>query len=627
MRSLREAGTTDLRAIGVPEGVKEMVGRRLARLDREVLAIAAVAGRAFRLDVLETLTDHDALEAVERACAAGLVREGQEVDHFLFAHALVRETLYEQMSGARRVRLHRRIGEALEAGGDANPAELARHFSLGRDDAKAYAYTLLAAEQAADALRHEDAATHYRAALELGGDRLPVLLELGTVELRAGHAESREIFREAAGLARDAETFAQAALGFNHRQGASGIIDREGIALLEQAAERLPDSPLLATVLARLADCLHFAGVAERTDALSARALAMARASGDPEALAATLVARHTALLHVSHLDERLRLSAELVAHSSRELLALGLWWQIYDLMESGQVEAARAQHGTLVALADELRQPLYQHFAASWEVIWGQIADDPDATERACERTYALGLKAAAQDVEMIHASQLVTLRLIQGRLPEFLEMVQRTADAFPGLPVWRAALMIGLLVTGRKDEGRRLYEDLAREDFTTLPHDMIWFTTLSLCAWACELLRDAERAPVLYRTLLPYRERTVQDALAANWGSVERFLGSLAAVTGDFETACEHFELALERNLAWGMRQAVRLTRAEYAQVLLARGAPGDRDHAVSLLRAVLDGLEAAGLPGLAGFVQDQLDGIERASPGRPARRPELN
>ena len=153
-----------------------------------------------------------------------------------------------------------------------------------------------------------------------------------------------------------------------------------------------------------------------------------------------------------------------------------------------------------------------------------------------------------------------------------------------------------------------------------------MIWFTTLSLLGWACELLRDTERAPILYRTLLPYRERTVQDALAANWGSVERFLGSLAAVTGDYETACEHFEIALERNAAWGMRQAVRLTRAEYAQVLLARGAPGDAERAAELLRAVLAGLEEAGLPVLADFVRMQLDGLERRAGARRSRDSEL-
>ena len=633
MRSLGEVGPVDLEhalsVIGVPEGVKEMVGRRLARLqesEREVLGIAAVVGRDFQLDVLELLTTHDALDAVEQACAAGLAREADEIDHFLFAHALVRETLYEQMSTSRRVRLHRRIADALEQRGDANPAQLARHYYESRHldrGAKAYEYALLAAEQAADALRHEDAASHYRNALELKpADRLTVLLGLGTVELRAGHAEARTIFKEAAALARSqgaAEALAAAALGFNNRQGASGMLDEEGIAMLEEAAEGLDESPLLACVQARLADCLHFAGVAERTDALSAEALAMARRSGDPEALAATLVARHTALLHVKHLDERLRLSAEIIAVAeaggSSELLGIGLWWHVYDLMESGQVERARTEHAKLVRLAGELRQPLYQHFAASWEVIWGQMADDPVATEEACERTYELGLRGAAHDVELIHASQLTTIRLMQGRVPEFVGIVGRMAREFPELPVWRAALAIGLIVTGQKDEGRRLYEEFAREDFESLPHDMIWFTTLSLLGWACELLRDTERAPILYRTLLPYRERTVQDALAANWGSVERFLGSLAAVTGDYETACEHFEIALERNQAWGMRQAVRLTRAEYAQVLLARGEPGDAERAGSLLRAVLLGLEDAGLPVLADFVRMQLDGLARA------------
>jgi len=115
---------------------------------------------------------------------------------------------------------------------------------------------------------------------------------------------------------------------------------------LEEAVPLLPESPLLARVLARLADCLHFAGVVERTNALSRDALAMARRLGDPEALIVTLVARHTALLHVEHLDERLALSEEIIsvaeAGGSRELLGLGLWWHIYDLMESGQVGAAR---------------------------------------------------------------------------------------------------------------------------------------------------------------------------------------------------------------------------------------------------------------------------------------------
>ena len=105
----------------------------------------------------------------------------------------------------------------------------------------------------------------------------------------------------------------------------------------------------------------------------------MAHRLGDPRALVAALESRHAALLHVDHLDERLRLSEELLALAARigerELEALGHHWRIYDLLEAARVEDARAAHRALAALAAELRQPLYQHFAVGWEVVWAQMA------------------------------------------------------------------------------------------------------------------------------------------------------------------------------------------------------------------------------------------------------------
>ena len=80
------------------------------------------------------------------------------------------------------------------------------------------------------------------------------------------------------------------------------MLDPEGIALLEEADAALPDGPLRARVKARLATALHFAGQTDRVLALSADALALDR-SGE------TLVARHGALLHIAHLDERLALA------------------------------------------------------------------------------------------------------------------------------------------------------------------------------------------------------------------------------------------------------------------------------------------------------------------------------
>src|SRR5262249_33707235 len=149
--------------------------------------------------------------------------------------------------------------------------------------------------------------------------RCDLLLGLGGAEARAGDPAARETFSRAAGIARREDLpheFGLAALGFAGRRPEAGIVDRGGVGLLGAALELLgrADSTLGARLRARLADALHFAAAEERVFALSAEGLAMARRLGDPETLVATLQSRHAALLHVSHLDERLALDDEILA-------------------------------------------------------------------------------------------------------------------------------------------------------------------------------------------------------------------------------------------------------------------------------------------------------------------------
>src|SRR5581483_6104473 len=93
---------------------------------------------------------------------------------YSFAHALIRETLYEGMSSARRARVHRRVGVALEEMDPALPdsqiGALALHFTRAADpeDAeRAIHYGLRAGEQATAMLANEEAAAHYSRALEV----------------------------------------------------------------------------------------------------------------------------------------------------------------------------------------------------------------------------------------------------------------------------------------------------------------------------------------------------------------------------------------------------------------------------------------------------------------------------
>jgi tetratricopeptide (TPR) repeat protein/DNA polymerase III delta prime subunit len=170
----------------LPEGVREVISRRVSRLSEgcnRAMTLASVLGRQFDLDVLEAfgdLSEDQLLDAVDEARRAQLVDEVPgRPGRYSFHHALIRDTVYGGLAALRRVRLHRRAGEALErltAGETAPPlADLAHHFvqaaPTGVAD-KAADYATRAGDRMADALAHEEAARFYDLAL-LALDSLP----------------------------------------------------------------------------------------------------------------------------------------------------------------------------------------------------------------------------------------------------------------------------------------------------------------------------------------------------------------------------------------------------------------------------------------------------------------------
>ena len=146
-----------------PEGVREVIGRRLNRLSQrcnEALTVASILGREFTIaqlrPLVEEVTEDQLFEVLEEALAARVIEElPQSVGRYQFTHALIQETLTAELSLTRRVRLHARIAQALEDlyGDDAesHAAELAHHFAqaeamTGAD--KLVRYSLLAGERA-----------------------------------------------------------------------------------------------------------------------------------------------------------------------------------------------------------------------------------------------------------------------------------------------------------------------------------------------------------------------------------------------------------------------------------------------------------------------------------------------
>jgi class 3 adenylate cyclase/Cdc6-like AAA superfamily ATPase len=167
---------TSVSDIALPDGVREALGRRLDRLSEEaneLLQIAAVSGREFRFDTLAAVSEHDPdalTELLEQGLRARVIEETGSAGQFRFVHALMQETLLDELSTTRRVRLHSRIGEALEARWGERAAEratrLAQHFveaaTLTSEHAgKALKYSVLAAEQAEVQSAWGAAARHY----------------------------------------------------------------------------------------------------------------------------------------------------------------------------------------------------------------------------------------------------------------------------------------------------------------------------------------------------------------------------------------------------------------------------------------------------------------------------------
>jgi tetratricopeptide (TPR) repeat protein len=166
--------------LGIPEGVRSVIGRRLSKLSEEanrLLTVGACFKGAFSFEVAAAVADLDedaALTAIDEALDAQLLRPGTTSEIFDFTHALIRHSLYSGLNPARRVRQHRRIAEAMErTWGDRasdHAAEVAYQFWCGAaaSGAKRGAdYAIAAANNAEAACAHDEVVAFLRIALEL----------------------------------------------------------------------------------------------------------------------------------------------------------------------------------------------------------------------------------------------------------------------------------------------------------------------------------------------------------------------------------------------------------------------------------------------------------------------------
>lgn len=301
------AGDVTPEEVGVPEGIREVVGRRLSALDDEteqLLRVAAVAGAHFDSGVVAAVAgmpDDAVVDALDVACTRSLTAE--DTDRFgwyRFAHALVRQTLLEELSTTKRIRMHLALGAELERRAPDRVEEIAHHYleaAAAGAAAKAVEFATRAGKQAMERSAPEQAVRWFDRALEaeesLAPDpvrRCELLLDLG--EARNWMQEFLEAapgILEAAELARGAGRSDLLALAAFHYLGPWGFwvdmadVHRGPLLAEALAALRADEHPeLRVRLLIKQWSELQFETDGIAQDAVAAEVLALARTIDDP---------------------------------------------------------------------------------------------------------------------------------------------------------------------------------------------------------------------------------------------------------------------------------------------------------------------------------------------------------
>ena len=574
LREAQEAGGDVERP---PAGVRDVIARRLARLDDSTLRaldVAAVCGLEFDVTTLARVDDRpivEVLEALDGATEAALVAATDRRGRYAFAHALVGETIVCALPASRRARLHLQIADVLAErhdAGDVGAGEVVRHLraaeALASGDRLA-TWELAAAREATAALAHSEAAAHYEAALAVrSGAQDPecgeVLVALGHAHDRAGRrGQARAAFAEAAELARavrDCDLLARAALGHGGTAVVIAAADPTAVRLLEEALAAAPADDLAtsARLLARLSVELYYSDPARARD-LSALAVERARRADDAAALAAALNAHRVALWFPHHADERLTAAGDMIAAAEaagdREAVLQGRNWRVVDLLELGRVREAATEIDAYEALADAVALPHFRWYVPLWRATLALLAGRWVEARELAERALVLGRQADDPNAPLFVGIQREHSLYAQRRIDEMdrARLVEGGA-ASPAAAEWLVYVALIDAETGATEEARRLVGKLGRDDCSALAMDANWHGACVL-ADAAVLVADREAGAALYTLLEPHARLFPVVARAVGClGSNEHYVGRLAGLLGRHDEAVARLRRAVAEN-----------------------------------------------------------------------------
>ncbi len=619
-------------APAIPEGVREVVGRRLDRLSaptNKALKVAAAIGREFDQEVLMRVADLAPEElgtAAREAMGERLVVELSQ-GRYSFAHALVRDTLHEEISPAWRAALHQRIAGTIEELRGDDPeviGQLAHHYlqaGPGGDPLRAVGYAERAGAQSMQSLAYEEAADLYSRALELveldpaafeRRWRDELRLALGNAQTLAGRfSEARETLEAAAADAKRAgapDVLVRATLGIS-AVAEVGRVDRPLIALLEEALAAIgpEETPERAALLSAFGQELYWVDAQGRSVPVVREAVELARRVGDERVLARAQQSWIFLPFGPGASEERLRTADEMRAlgesSDDTETLLSSHAYRLREFLEQGDVGAVDGELEAYDRLARELRMPHHSWHVPAFRAMRALIDGDLRGAERLAKEARRAGKRAEQPLAEQTYAIQLISLRRLQGRSEELLPEVRSLVEQFPAIPAWRTARASLAATAGDREEAILELERLTADDCAAIPKDVNWLPAIALMGEAAAIVREQSLAATLYAELADYDGRIlVVGRAATSNGPVSRVLGLLAWVTGRLDDAERHLGAGIEQSRRMGDRPFTALARAELARVLLELGGGERRVRALRLLTESLTAAREMGARAIA-------------------------
>ncbi|UWP81618.1 AAA family ATPase [Dactylosporangium fulvum] len=560
----------------VPEGVRDVLRRRLSRLPQPavaVLRLAAVVGREADVETLVEAADTDegaVLDALEAGLIAGLLTEPAP-GRVRFVHGLVRDTMYTDLSQLRRSRMHARVAACTRRLRPDDYSALAHHYARAASSDTA----TLAVDYAVRAAELAERRYAYDAAIELltgaagaadavPGDRdalrVDLLGRLLRAQARAGAVGAARDTRARAvdvAVASGREELLVAALTawkvptpWQIRQ--YGVVDHRMVDLITRLLRKDDLDPVdRCRLLESLVNELD-GDDDPRGPAAGLEALAISRGLDDPALRALGLASRLRTMRFDREAPQRRELGLELRDLADRHHLVAYHWLaeQVLGncaaaLNEPGEMAASVARQWT-IASSYHLHEPLAINLGA--QAALAHIAGDFAAAHRGYDEMLDQMRRQGSLHAEGFRYLATASLLISRHRFAEHLEPTRSVRQALG--PIADDALALALAESGLLDEARTVPIGVhpVRPDY----FESAFHTVRALAVVA---LGRTDLAQAAVDALLPVREQLAGfSSTAIVMRPVALTLGELFRLQGRPDEAARHFTLAAEVARRWG-------------------------------------------------------------------------